>query len=88
MTIATRFRSPRYNKLKKRALEIFGRHGGWLTPREWAVLADFYPVRAAYSYLKRLHHFGLLERAAPIGGCVSYRISSRGKDRLVWLVTE
>jgi hypothetical protein len=62
MTIPSQFRSPRYNKLKRRALEIFESHGGWLSPRDWAGLANFYPVRAAYSYLKRLHQFGLLER--------------------------
>jgi hypothetical protein len=41
MTDSARFRSPRYNQLKKRALEVFERHGGWLTPPEWAVLAGF-----------------------------------------------
>jgi hypothetical protein len=85
MTIPAQCRSPRYNKLKKRALEIFQRHGGWLSPPEWAFLAGFYPVRAAYSYLLRLHRFGLLERGAVHDGTVVYRISERGRERLVWL---
>jgi hypothetical protein len=86
MKMATRYRSSRYNKLKKHTLEIFERHGGWLTPPEWAVLAGFYPVRAAYSYLKRLYSFGLLERKEDIGACVLYRLSERGRRRLFWLV--
>ena len=50
MTYPAYSRSPRYNVLKKRALEIFDRHDGWLSPPEWAVLAAFYPTRAAYSF--------------------------------------
>jgi hypothetical protein len=84
MTIPARARSFRYNKLKKRALEIFERHGGWLSPSEWAVLAEFYPIRAAYSYLLRLHRFGLLQRSCSASG-VQYRFSERGRSRLVWL---
>jgi hypothetical protein len=86
MTFPLRQRSPRYNKLKKRALEIFERHGGWLKPPEWAGLAAFYPVRAAYSYLKRLHQFGLLERGGDSTPFVVYRLSYKGRERLVWLL--
>jgi hypothetical protein len=85
MTIPVRHRSPRYNRLKKRALEIFECHGGWLSPPEWAVLAGFYPTRAAYSYLLRLHRFGLLERYCSGGGKVAYKLSVRGRSRLAWL---
>jgi hypothetical protein len=85
MTIPARTHSPRYNKLKKRALEIFERHGDWLSPPEWAVSAGFYPVRAAYSYLLRLHRFGLLERYCSEGGTVAYKLSVRGRSRLAWL---
>jgi hypothetical protein len=88
MTIPVQLRSPRYNKLKRRALEIFERHGGWLTPPHWAVLAKFFPTRAAYSYLNRLHRFGLLERGAGAGGFVCYRISDKGKRRLEWLAVK
>jgi hypothetical protein len=35
MTIPAYHRSTRYNKLKTRALEIFERHGNWLSPPEW-----------------------------------------------------
>ena len=83
MTTSARSRSPRYNQLKKRALEVFARHGGWLTPPEWAVLAGFYPIRAAYSYLLRLHRFGLLERRRAT--LLSYRISLKGDQRRTWL---
>ncbi len=84
MTYPAYSRSPRYNVLKKRALEIFDRHGGWLSPPEWAVLAAFYPTRAAYSYLLRLHRFGLLERRL-FAGAVLYQLSHRGSLRLAWL---
>jgi len=82
--MTTSYHSPQYNKLKKRALEIFERHGGWLSPPQWAVLARFYPVRASYSYLLRLHRFGLLERHDSTGG-LFYRLSDRGRNRLRWL---
>ena len=84
MTVPIHLRSPRYNKLKKRALETFDRHGGWLSPPQWAVLAGFRPVRAAYSYLLRLHRFGLLERQSSLQR-VLYRLSEKGSRRLAWL---
>jgi len=74
----------RYNRLKRRALAVFARQEGWLAPPEWAVLARFYPIRAAYSYLLRLHRFGLLERRRS-RNAVLYHLSSRGKVRLAWL---
>jgi hypothetical protein len=84
MTIAMQSRSLRYNELKKDALEIFARHGGWLTPKEWAVRISFYPMRASYSYLLRLHRFGLLHRNST-GRTVAYHLSVRGRRRLDWL---
>lgn len=84
MTIPARARSFRYNKLKKHALEIFERHGGWLSPPEWSVLAAFYPTRASYSYLLRLHRFGLLDRRRS-AGLLRYQLSHRGRLRLTWL---
>jgi hypothetical protein len=85
MTTSERSRSPRYNQLKKRALEVFANHGGWLTPPQWAVLATFYPTRSAYTYLLRLHHLGLLERWPTAHHLVAYRLSPRGRSRLRWL---
>jgi hypothetical protein len=76
--------APRYNKLKEHALRVFECHGGWIGPTEWAVLAGFYPIRSAYSYLLRLHRFGLLERYQTGWGIV-YRLSERGANRLQWL---
>ena len=84
MTRPVYSRSPRYHVLKKRALEVFKRNRGWLSPLGWAVLAAFYPTRAAYSYLLRLHRFGLLERRRS-AGLVLYQLSHRGKLRLEWL---
>ncbi len=72
------------NSLKIRTLAIFREHG-WLNPPAWAVLAGVYPVRAAYTYLLRLHRFGLLRRRRGASGLVVYRISRRGERRLEWL---
>ena len=74
----------KYNVLKIRALGVF-ENRGWLSPPAWAVLATFYPVRAAYSYLKRLHRWKLLDRTLDRRGLLLYRLSRRGLDRLDWL---
>ena len=73
-----------YNSLKHRALAAF-ENRGWLSPPAWAVLAGFYPVRAGYSYLKRLHRWKLVERMLDRRGLLLYRLSSRGTKRLEWL---
>lgn len=77
-------RPGKYNSLKRRALAAFeGR--GWLRPSRWALLARFCPSRAAYSYLRRLYTFGLLNRRRDRAGRLVYRLSDRGRRRLVWL---
>ena len=73
-----------YNQLKHKALAVFEQRG-WLSPPAWAVLAGIYPVRASYSYLRRLWHLKLLERQLDRRGLLLYRISERGQARLVWL---
>lgn len=75
-----------YNGLKRHALGVFAKNGGWLNAPAWAVFAGFYPIRAAYSYLLRLHRFGLLYRRRNARGLVLYRISERGRRRLEWLL--
>jgi hypothetical protein len=75
-----------YNVRKAQTLAIFER-GGRLSPSAWAVLASFYPIRASYSYLVRLHRFGLLHRGRDARGRVSYSLSARGRRRLAWLQT-
>lgn len=76
--------SRRFNSLKRRALAAF-EDRGWLSPPAWAVLVGFYPVRASYSYLKRLHKWRLLQRALDRRGLLLYRLSPRGHERLGWL---
>jgi hypothetical protein len=74
----------KYNVLKLQALTVFeGR--GWLSVPAWAVLASFYPVRASYSYLKRLYRWRLLERTLDRRGLLLYRLSDQGARRLIWL---
>jgi len=57
----------------------------WPSPPACAVLTGFYPIRAAYSYLKRLHGWNLLERCFDNRGLLLYRLNSRGGRRLEWL---
>ena len=76
--------SAKYNLLKLRALSAF-ENRGWLSPQTWAELTGFHPVRAAYSYLKRLHTWKLLDRTLDERGFLLYRLSPRGGDRLKWL---
>ena len=73
-----------YNSLKRRALEIFLRYGCLNAPA-WAMLVNMQPVRSSYSYLLRLHRFGLLTREHDSEGLLMYRISERGRQRLNWL---
>jgi hypothetical protein len=73
-----------YNSLKRHALTVF-ENRGWLSPPAWAVLARVYPVRSAYSYLKHLHRWKLLERTLDGQGLLLYRLSVRGAERLAWL---
>jgi len=80
-----RTRSPRYNALKLSFLSAFAQAGGWLNPPAAAVLVGFYPIRASYSYLLRLHRFGLLQRRRSARGLILYRLSERGQTRLDWL---
>lgn len=72
------------NILKTRALEIFTVYG-CLNPPAWAALAKFIPVRASYSYLLRLHRFGLLNRTRDKSGLLLYSLSDRGRERLQYL---
>jgi len=76
----------RYNKLKLQVLSLFASNGGrWLHPGEAAERLDFFPARSAWTYLKRLWRFGLLERRSSGKGTLEYRISEQGAARLRWL---
>ena len=71
-----RLQRMQFNERKRQALSIFEQRG-WLDPRAWAVLAGFRPIRAAYTYLLRLHRWGLLERGNNLSGLVLYRLTAR-----------
>lgn len=73
-----------YNALKQHALAVF-ECSGWLSPAAWSALAKVYPVRSAYSYLKHLHRWKLLECGVDDRGLLLYRLTPRGAKRLVWL---
>ena len=73
-----------YNSLKILALAEF-EDRGWLSPPAWAVLAHFFPIRASYTYLRRLYRWKLLDRMRDSRGLLLYRLSERGAQRLKWL---
>jgi hypothetical protein len=76
----------RYNKLKIRALSVFAFTGAqWLRPDDVAERLKFSPPRSAWTYLKRLWKYGLLERRSSANGRLEYRISIAGTARLRWL---
>jgi len=83
-TVARGSWNPKRDLVKKRALEIFNLYGS-LNPRAWAIYANFFPVRSSYSYLLRLHRFGLLNRNHDSFGRIVYSLSDRGRERLRWL---
>jgi len=74
----------RYNELKLRSLALFEQNGP-LNPPVWAARAGFYPFRSAFTYLLRLHRFGLLRRSRDARGRLLYSLSARGRRRLMWL---
>lgn len=72
----------RYNERKIQSLEVFAEHAE-LRPGEWAAAAGFYPIRAAWTYLLRLHRLGLLDRRRDYKHRVVYKLSRRGADKLL-----
>jgi DNA-binding IclR family transcriptional regulator len=74
----------RYNQLKLRVLSALA-SGEWARPVDVARRVDFFPSRSAWTYLKRLSSFGLLERQTFGKGTLHYRISEGGLQRLRWL---
>lgn len=72
-----------FNQKKAATLRLFRQvYPGFLRPEACAWQIGRLPARAFYSYCKRLHDWGLLERKE---SPVRYRLSSRGFQRLKWL---
>jgi len=75
----------RYNQMKLRALAAFEGHA-WLSPPAWAVLVGYYPMRAAYTYIRRhLWRWRLVDRSLDRRGLLLYRLTPKGAARLAWL---
>lgn len=71
------------NQRKLETLKLFQAiYPGWMRPEAYAWKIGKLPTRAAYSYLKKLCKFGLLECSKEP---VRYRITERGRERLAWL---
>src|SRR2546423_346622 len=76
-TVGRRDNTMQFNERKMQALEIFTHHEE-LRPPEWAVVAGFYPARASFSYLLRLHRMGLLRRQRDYRRRLVYQLSPHG----------
>ena len=72
------------NSLKLQVLQVLDRRG-WLNPPAVAELVGFRARRGMYSYLGRLHRYGLLRRRHDARGLILYQLSDRGAERLAWL---
>jgi hypothetical protein len=74
----------KYNEMKERVLAVL-ENRGWLSPQMIGSLSGFRGTAVAW-YLNRLRDFGLLHRRGGYRGrVILFRISARGKRRLVWL---
>jgi hypothetical protein len=76
-----------HRSLKYRTLKILNSNGP-LRPLAWAEIAEFYPARAAYSYLLRLHRSGLLKRSRDEEGLLLYSLTERGQKKLDWVMQQ
>lgn len=72
----------RRNERKHQALEIFSRHR-YMRPEEYAVEAKFFPTKAAWTYLLRLHRWNFLNRGRDAKGRIVYSLSRPGARRLM-----
>jgi hypothetical protein len=72
-----------YNRRKLLTLRFFQKAlPDFVTPQAYAWKTECLPSRRAYTYLKGLWRWGLLERRS---GPLRYGLSNRGRERLAWL---
>jgi predicted transcriptional regulator len=81
--VIARVLSKRDRRLKSATLEAFVSHET-LRPGEYSEIVGFYPVRAAYTYLKRLRRRGYLLLRRDWKGRLLYKISGKGARWLLW----
>lgn len=75
-----------YNEKKIAVLRALSKNGP-MRPPEIAVWTRRYPVRAMYSYMRRLAKWGLVTSGRQHQrGPMVYAITEKGKQRLAWLV--
>lgn len=77
-------RNSRRNYRKLRILTALEK-GTWMRPAALAVAAGVWPIRGIYAKLSTLCRWGLLARRRDTNGFLVYRITRRGRDRLVWV---
>ncbi len=76
-----------YNALKIRVLGLLAERGGYVSPREVAVLIfSVQAYDAAWSYMAKLARWGLVKRREKPWG-IEYAITRRGRERLAWLTS-
>jgi hypothetical protein len=75
-----------YNARKRLILSVLERvYPKGMQADALAWKAGVFPKRAVYWRLNRLWRFGLLQRRRDWQGLLVYRISERGRRRLIWL---
>ena len=73
-----------FNERKKLTLDYFASRQ-WVRQKVYAIALGIYPTRAVYSYLLRLHRWGLMWRGYDATGHIVYHLSPRGARRLLYL---
>ena len=82
----SRVKSLPYNARKRRILSVLEQvYPKGMRADALAWNAGVSPKRAVYWRLNRLWRFGLLQRRRNAQGLLVYRISERGRRRLIWL---
>lgn len=66
-----------FNERKLQTLEFFAQRD-WTRPAIYAGAVNFYPVRSAWSYLRRLHRWRYLRRGWDARGRLVYKLGSNG----------
>lgn len=74
-----------FNEKKRKVLGVLARNGP-MTPPEIAVRARIYPVKAMYSYMRRLARYNLVSRGRKFRrGRMLYWLTEKGQARYEWL---
>ena len=72
----------KFNERKQLTFEYLAERQ-WVRPPAYAAALGIFPIRATYSYLRKLYKWNYLKRGFDIRGRVVYRLAPRGA---AWLL--